>query len=330
MIDGPTALHWIPDFAKPDPPNRPLLDTRELLAIEYLVRDAPDVGSRYRREIERSVIGDANTRRLGHSLDYEESRAYQSGDDSRFINWRLTARTGQPYVKIFREQSQPCRFVLMDRRTSLRFGTHVRLKVAQAAVVAALVLFEAVAEGANIAGLLCENSLSWLPERGSRAAALESLRAITAPCPPDFSGVHELSLGATLRQMEAALPAGAVVILISDFFDLVDADRASLMRLSARHHVAAVQILDAAELALPDAGQVDLSTASTWMPVGLNSSDASTRAAYTHAAEGFLAQRRQWFKAAAIPLLRIMADDALEQVAARVLAMLAAIRQSVS
>jgi uncharacterized protein (DUF58 family) len=76
-------------------------------------------------------------------MDYDESRPYFPGDELRFMNWRVTARTGEPHMKVFREERKPSVFIVVDRRQNMCFGTRRRLKVSQAVRAAAVTAFDA-------------------------------------------------------------------------------------------------------------------------------------------------------------------------------------------
>ena len=79
-----------------------------------------------------------------------------AGDELRFMNWRATARTGEPHMKVFREERMPAVFIVVDRRQSMRFGTRKRLKVTQAVRAAAVTAFFARLRNAPVAGVLLE------------------------------------------------------------------------------------------------------------------------------------------------------------------------------
>ena len=81
------------------------------------------------------------SRALGSGTDYAESRVYQYGDDPRSINWRLSARSTDTFVKTFHTESRPCVSILLDQRKSMIFGTKKRLKISQALRVASLLAY---------------------------------------------------------------------------------------------------------------------------------------------------------------------------------------------
>ena len=115
----------------------PLLTPEEIVALIEQA-DALRHTRAHGREVFLRHPGDARSAHFGQGLDFEEVRAYQAGDDIRNMDWRTTARTGEPYLKVFREEHHPALHIVVDRGAGMRFGTTRQLKAAQAARVAIL------------------------------------------------------------------------------------------------------------------------------------------------------------------------------------------------
>jgi uncharacterized protein (DUF58 family) len=290
----------------------PLLDATELGELAQRLQRSPRPAPA-QREVAHRRLGESRSVYRGSGMDYDESRPYQSGDDPRAMDWRLTARAGEPYVKLFREERRPATFILVDRRASMRFGTRVRLKVTQAARAAAVAAFDAQRRQSAIAGLLLESSPHWLAESASAEAALRFATAAARPAPPQ-SGATEPTLEAVLSQLVPLLVRGSTLWLISDFHDLSPACSGLLLQLAGEHQVHAVQVVDPAELALPAAGPLRLSPAGGGAAAEIDSGDAAVRARFAEAAAAHLAQRQERFAALNIPCVRLLSgSDALER-----------------
>jgi uncharacterized protein (DUF58 family) len=231
------------------------------------------------REVHDHHAGDWASRWLGRGLDFEESRLYSAGDDIRDMDWRTTARTGRPHLKIYREERQPTVHLVIDRGATMRFGTRRRLKVAQAARVAAVLSFATAGHNGVIGATLWDRHDQDLPPRHGRLAALALIEQAAAPCPPltDPATTESLHHADRLAALEASLPRGAQLVLISDFSWLTDAHEAQLARLAARFEVRAIQIIDAAERALPDLGLVRFHDMASGQGVWLDTAQASVR-----------------------------------------------------
>jgi len=272
-----------PSFGAHGAPYAPLLsadDIAQLAAQAALLADSSP-----RREIHDHHAGDWPSAWLGRGLDYEESRPYAAGDDIRDMDWRTTARSNRPYLKIYREEHQPLLHLVVDRGASLRFGTRRRLKAAQAARIACLFAFAAAQRNSTLGATLWDQTDIDLPPRHGRAAALALAQAAAAACPP----LHAAANTETVRDLDrlarlnAELPRGARLVLASDFAWLDASHTGLLAQLASRLDVLAVQIVDPAEHSLPDVGLAcfyDLAGADLrW----LDTSRAATRSAHAAA-----------------------------------------------
>jgi len=231
------------------------------------------------REVHDHHAGDWASRWLGRGLDFDESRQYSPGDDIRDMDWRTTARTGRAHLKIYREERQPLLHLVVDRGATMRFGTRRRLKVAQAARVAAVLAFAAVGHGGVIGATLWNDQDETLPASHGRLAALGLIGQAAAPCPPlaDPAPTDALQHADRLAALEASLPRGARLVLISDFAWLGDAHETLLARLAERFDVAAMQIVDPAERALPEMGMACFHDMASGQRVWLDTARASLR-----------------------------------------------------
>jgi uncharacterized protein (DUF58 family) len=258
--------------------HAPLIEAADLAA---LAAQASLLATQPLREVHDHHAGDWASRWLGRGLDFEESRPYSAGDDIRDMDWRTTARTGRPHLKIYREERQPTVHLVVDRGATMRFGTRRRLKVAQAARVAALLAFAAAGRNGVIGATLWDAQDQEVPPLHGRLAALALIEQAAAPCPPltDPASTEPLHHADRLASLEASLPRGAQLVLISDFSWLTAAHEPLLARLAARFEVWAIQIVDAAERALPYLGLVRFHDMASGQGVWLDTARASVRSA---------------------------------------------------
>jgi uncharacterized protein (DUF58 family) len=294
-------MHWIPAFAgmtrrwresarrpvHPESANAPILSAKEISELAgqaaHLARTAS------RREVHDHHAGDWPSAWLGRGLDFEEARPYVAGDDLRDMDWRTTARLGHPFVKIYREERQPVLHLVLDRGPTLRFGTRRRLKVAQAARVAALAAFAAAERNIAVGATLWDSTTPRrdldLPPRHSRPGMLQLIGAFAAPCPPQpaeaAEGLHD---GDRLHRLAAELPRGTRLLLVSDFAWLNASHAATLAHLAERTDLFAIRISDPAEIELPDVGLarfLDLADGKArWLDTGSAAARASHAAAF--------------------------------------------------
>lgn len=288
--------------------HAPLLDAEELAQLMHRIQ--AQQATPYFRESQHRHAGDFRSVYLGSGLDFEEARPYQPGDDVRGMDWRTTARTARPHIKIYREEHQPALHVVVDRGPSMRFGTRTRLKVTQAARIAATLGFGAARANTCIGGTLWQPGAMTLPCRNGTEGAMQLAQAVIAPCPPltDPVAAEMPLLLALLDRLDAQLPRGSNVVLISDFHALSEADMPALLRLASRHQVQAVQVLDVTEQALPNVGLIAFqdaaSTARCWVDTGRR----EVRAAYQAHASGSHAAQQALFRRIGVRLHCLLAD----------------------
>lgn len=236
--------------------GQPLLSPAEVARLLADGARAPD--ERPRRVAVDGRVGEQAGRRLGGGLDYAETRVYQSGDEPRHIHWRATARTGRLQVRRHHQDVAPFACLVVDRRAAMRFGTRVRLKVAQAVRLALYLAARDVRRGAEVAALLVDEPDLWLPPAGGAKALHRLARCLVQACPPLDADSAPRALAPTIGSLAGRLPPGSTLTVISDFGDLVPADSATLARLGRRYDCRARLIYDAAELSVPPVGPLAL------------------------------------------------------------------------
>ncbi len=258
----------------------PLLSDFDLAEIAAIASEAP-AGRRMSEHLQR---GEQASRFRGAGIDFEDLRPYQPGDDPRRIDWRVTARLRKTFVRIYGETRQAAVWVIVDRGASMRFGTRTRLKSAQAARLAALILSGANRSHDALAITLLdgERHISH-PPRAGRAPLHNALEALRALCPPapDTEPSRWTNL---LAELEISLLQGSRVWIFSDFLGLSSSDERLFERLAARADVRLGLIEDAAEMDLPKLGSIRLMAGGAALAVDTNA--AALRSAYAeyHAA----------------------------------------------
>ncbi|WIG54231.1 MAG: hypothetical protein OJF61_000017 [Rhodanobacteraceae bacterium] len=192
----------------------------------------------------------------GRGMDYAESRAYQSGDDSRNIDWRRTARSGKWHTKLFQAEREHSMLLLVDTHPTMQFGTRTRFKSVAAARAAAWLAWTCVRGGDRIGALAFGNQRAAIdPQAGTRGAlaVLGALARWDAEAHAVQSGNAEPLSAALTRARRMAL-SGNEIWMLSDGW-CTDASAAhALIRLKHHADVRAVIVVDALEHALAPAG----------------------------------------------------------------------------
>lgn len=295
--------------------NNPLLSTDDIVELMLRVQQQKKSPA-YQHDIAHRKLGDVSSIYRGQGMDYEESRHYQAGDDPRYMNWQLTARSGQHFMKVFREERQPGAFILVDRRASMRFGTQQQLKVTAAVKAAATAAFFALQKNYSVAAVILDKEAIWFKESHNKQAVFDFINQAAKPAMPvsHEQNANEASLHDVLQTINATVTKGATIYLISDFHDLDKKSQAILFALSARHPVNAIQITDPAETQLPQAGLLSLHSAELENTISINSSSQSERDNYRRAAEKYFSTTKELFASSAMSYQQLLTTDDVAQI----------------
>ncbi len=207
-----------------------------------------------RRRIDGLLAGDHRSWAFGDGAELAQVRPYVVGDDVRLIDWNVTARTGEPHVRVHVAERAVETWLLLDSSASMMFGTADRRKwdVAEGASLA-LGHF-AVRRGNRLAvATFGDGSPFTAPARQGNRGLLALLLALRRE--PDLEPVGPTSLGTALGRLGRLARRRAVIIVVSDFRGPRDW-RPRLLQLASRHDVVAVEIRDPREQELPDVGDL--------------------------------------------------------------------------
>jgi len=300
--------NYLPSFLKLNKINshQTLLNKADILDLRFRI-SSPLLRPNSNVDTASQQSGDSRSVHRGYGCDYEESRLYQAGDESRYINWPLSARTGQLFMKVFREERRPGVFILLDRRGSMRFGTRKRLKVTQAARAAVCVALNAKMNHASIGGVILEvesPSPKWIKDSGAQYASDQFIRAACGACPPETQR-RPLSNGSTnsssftfskvLDMLNANLVQGSSIYLISDFIDLNEQHRPRLMQLASKHKILALHIFDPSEQQLSDIGTAQFQSSIQHDSVTVDTHDRNIRSVFEQASKNHFELREKIF-----------------------------------
>jgi uncharacterized protein (DUF58 family) len=195
----------------------------------------------------------------GRGVEFDESRLYQPGDDLRTIDWRVTARTGKPHTKVFREERNRPVFVWLDLRRPMLFATRGAYKGVRAAEIAALIAWSAVANGDRLGGLVFSETEhhELRPALGMRAALrlFQKIAADSLWDPAARASARKADADHALLRLTRVARPGSLIFLISDFRRLgADAER-HLRELSGHCDLVLVHVFDPVEAELPPPGR---------------------------------------------------------------------------
>jgi uncharacterized protein (DUF58 family) len=207
--------------------------------------------------------GDFQSPFKGRGMEFDESRLYQAGDDIRSINWKITARTGKPHTKLFREERERPMFVWVDLRTPMFFATRGRYKSVIAARLAGLVAWSAHHHGDRVGGVIfSDQSHHELKPRRGKSSVLRLINHIArhpAWQAENREGEDKRSGAKALIRLRRVVRPGSMVFLLSDFRNLDDGAWSQISRLSRHNEVVLIFIYDRLESMLPAPGRYRVS-----------------------------------------------------------------------
>lgn len=243
--------------------------------IEEMMGRVRKLELKARRLVRESFSGEYLSSFRGQGLDFDDFREYQHGDEVRFIDWNVTARMNQPFVRKFREERELSVILAVDVSGSADYGS-VQLSKREVAVETAAVLgFSALHNGDKV-GLLIfadEPILFVPPEKGTRHL-LRMIREILVAKP----AAPGTSVAAACDFLVRSLRRKSLVFLISDFFsDSLDKPMGKLAR---KHETVALRVLDPLESKLPKAGRVVMIDPETGFETLINTSNPNLRMGY--------------------------------------------------
>lgn len=200
--------------------------------------------------------GQHKSKLRGRGMDFAEARNYQAGDEIRHMEWRVTARTGRPHVKVYQEERERPVVILTDFNSSMYFGTRIAFKSVVAARLAAVLAWTAAKQGDRVGGFLfsAQTHHEFTP-RSRQTGVLPLLASLSQYTQHD--GVNSVNSSdprsfshALLRMRRVAKP-GSILVLISDFYHIDEDTEQHLSRLRSHNDVLAYHICDPLELAPP-------------------------------------------------------------------------------
>ncbi len=252
--------------SKPDSSNRleqrlkgAYIELEDLIAARF---SAKDLKLQQRRRALSLLAGPNKTNFRGRGIDFAEVRVYQPGDDIRSIDWRVTARSGKAYTKLFEEERERPLLVVTDQRQPMFFGSQCCFKSVMACYISALITWSGLQNNDRVGGLVFGNQRQQeIRPRRSRQSALalmhlmlEFNRQLDRETGLDLSpgeGLEEV-----LIDLRRIAKPGSAIYIVSDFAGFNQGDTMKHLHQLSRHcEITSLFIYDPLERDLPPAGQ---------------------------------------------------------------------------
>jgi uncharacterized protein (DUF58 family) len=275
------------------------------------------------RRLDGVLQGDYRTLLRGGGVDLADLREYQPSDDVRHIDWNVTARLQQPYVRQFLEDRDLTAWFLLDLSGSVDFGSADVTKLAVSAGFVATMARVITRRGNRVGAVLFGGQAvdGVLQPGASRLHVLQLLqrmqtaarrhgRGSSGPAEAARTPAAGTSLTELLHTGAAVIPRRSLVFVVSDFISTPGWEEA-LGRLARRHEVVAVRLWDPLEMALPDVGLVTVEDAETGEQLFIDASDPAFRDRYAAEAERLEAALFDALSRSGADILELATDDDL-------------------
>ncbi len=248
----------------------------------------------------------------GRGMEFDEARPYQPGDDARNLDWKVTARTGKPFTKLFREERERSILLWVDYRAPMHFATQGVFKSVLAAQTAALLAWSAIHNGDRLGGLIFseDEHLELRPQQGKHAV-LNFIRKLSHASPQttvksDSDSQQKAAQHALARLRRVTRP-GSLLFLLSDFRSLDETAEAHLIHLARHNDIVLIFIHDQLEKKLPPSGNYRLNNGQRTITIDTGS--RTLKKTHTERFHTHEAQLRDLCRRAGIHMLTCTTDQ---------------------
>ena len=246
------------------------MDTKELL------KKVRKIEIKTRRLSDHVFGGEYHSTFKGRGMTFSEVRQYQFGDDVRNIDWNVTARYNEPYVKVFEEERELTMMLMVDISGSKLFGTVDRFKNEIATEIAATLAFSATQNNDKIGLILFSDEIElYIPPKKGRSHVLRIIRELIEFEPKSkYTNISE-----ALKFLSNVMKKKAIVFVLSDF--IADDYKQTLKIAANKHDITGIRIYDKHEESIPNLGMVQMQDEESGELVLVNTSSKKIRTNYS-------------------------------------------------
>ncbi|MBI4025043.1 MAG: DUF58 domain-containing protein [Verrucomicrobia bacterium] len=273
--------------------------------IREILKKVRQIEIRTRRLVTDSLTGQYHSVFKGRGMNFDEVREYFPGDEVRWIDWNVTARTGRAFVKKFTEERELTILLLVDVSASGNFGSTTQSKRELSAEVASVLAFSAIRNNDKVALILFTDQIEqYIPPQKGRQHVLRVIREILF-FEPKRRGTD---LTQALDFANKVVRRRAVAFMLSDF--QAENYRQSLMLTNKRHDLVAVAVEDPRERQLPDIGLLTIEDAETGEQLELNTSNSGVRVRFAEMSDIRAMSNKKTLRSAGVDVLELSTGQA--------------------
>lgn len=253
-----------------------------------LLKKVRKIEIKTRRLSDHIFSGEYHTSFKGRGMTFSEVRQYQFGDDVRAIDWNVTARYNEPYIKVFEEERELTMMLMVDVSGSESFGTQNAFKKEIVTEIAATMAFSATQNNDKIGLILFSDQIElFIPPKKGRSHVLRIIRELIEFQPKS----KKTNISQALRFFSGVIKKKAIVFMISDF--LTDDDYEKTLKIAGKKHdLTGIRVYDSREEKMPNIGVVNMLDAETGETMLVNTGSKSVRLEY----EKYYQEKIKYFK----------------------------------
>jgi len=245
------------------------MDTKELL------KKVRKIEIKTRRLSDHIFGGEYHSTFKGRGMTFSEVRQYQFGDDVRNIDWNVTARYSEPYIKVFEEERELTMMLVVDISGSELFGTTNQFKNDIVTEISATLAFSALKNNDKVGIILFSDQIElFIPPKKGKTHALRIIRELLEFKPKS----NKTDIAQALKFLSSVMKKKAIVFVLSDFID--EGYEKTLKITGSKHDVTGIRIYDEREESIPNLGMVQIEDAETGKLQLINTKSKKVRNAY--------------------------------------------------
>ncbi|MCJ7466661.1 MAG: DUF58 domain-containing protein [Maribacter sp.] len=257
------------------------MDTKELL------KKVRKIEIKTRRLSDHIFGGEYHSTFKGRGMTFSEVRQYQFGDDVRSIDWNVTARYNEPFVKVFEEERELTMMLMVDVSGSEMFGTTHQFKKEIITEISATLAFSALQNNDKAGLILFSDEVElFIPPKKGKSHVLRIIRELLEFRPKS----NKTDITEALKFLSSVMKKKAIVFVLSDF--IADDYEKTLKIAGNKHDVTGIRVFDEKEESIPNLGMVQMQDAETGMVRLVNTQSKSVRLAYSK----YNAERVDYFR----------------------------------
>ena len=271
-----------------------------------LIKKIRHIEIRTKRLVTDSFAGEYHSIFKGRGMEFEEVRPYQPGDEVRTIDWNVTARTGEVYVKRYVEERELTVMLVVDASASENFGSVQQFKRELAAELTAVLSFAATTNNDRVGLLIFTDQVElFIPPRKGRKHVLRLIRELLA-FEPQGKGTD---IKMALENVNHILKRRSIIFLVSDFIADPESYRVAMATTNRRHDLIAVDLHDPLESEIGNVGLLAIEDPETGEIRWVDTGSKAWRAAFRQRVEHARAGKVRAFRQAAVDHIGISTDQ---------------------